>query len=189
MADLPSSKSKIQIEETRYKSTVSETTFQKVGGAINHILDNSVNQVGDVVQSILSEAQFQSLRGNNWVLMSGQDITGSDLNAATGIVNLPDATGNSAFFRQGASLGTLQSDQNRAHSHTVFYANTPDNDPGAGTDIKSDSQLTQTSGSYAQAPVTVPWSSSYSMSSDGGAEARPINYQMNFFIKINNDPT
>jgi hypothetical protein len=39
MADIPSNVQKIQIEETAYRSAVSEATFTKVGGTLNGVVD------------------------------------------------------------------------------------------------------------------------------------------------------
>lgn len=40
MTDITSSLQKIQVEETQYKSAISEATAQKTGGTINWIIDN-----------------------------------------------------------------------------------------------------------------------------------------------------
>ena len=182
MTDLISSRQKIQVEETKYKATVSETTQQKIGGSINHILDNSVNGIGDVVQSVLSESSFQTRRGNNWVLMAGQSIAGSDLSLEEGINTLPDAVSNGAFFRQGASLLTYQGDTFGSHSHVQQIE-------GAGDQVDSTSGTGGVSGDFIISDGSANNKTRVSTAAAGSSETRPKNYQMNFFIKINNDPT
>ena len=49
--------------------------------------------VGDVKHSMLSESQFQAIHGSTWVLMKGQDITGTTLASMLGITKLPDQRG------------------------------------------------------------------------------------------------
>ena len=39
MADVPSAKNKIQVEEVSYKSSVSESTMTRISGSINYIID------------------------------------------------------------------------------------------------------------------------------------------------------
>jgi hypothetical protein len=46
MADIPSTNSKIQIEETTYRAPVSETLTQRMGGSINYALDQIVTTSG-----------------------------------------------------------------------------------------------------------------------------------------------
>lgn len=50
-------------------------------------------QVGDVKESLLDLATFQSLHGSGWVLMDGQDVTGSRYHLLTGNSTVPDARG------------------------------------------------------------------------------------------------
>ncbi len=198
MTDIPSSPQKIQIEETQNGSAVSESTTTKIGGSVNFLLDNSVTSIGDIQQSILTQAQFQALNGNNWVIMSGQNIAGSDLSILTGINILPNATGNKAFFRQtdsDSNIGDFETDQNKAHRHFVFNDIT--------VDLGSSAAIAPTNS--AAKKLTGFGEQNYEISSEsivsnlepdagltsnvGSSEARPTNYQMNFFIKINNLPT
>jgi hypothetical protein len=167
---------------------MSEATIQRMGGAVNHILDNSVTQLGDVVQSIRTEVNFQSYRGNNWVLMAGQSILGSDLELDGGPSVLPDATTNSAFFRQGASLGTFQADTTASHNHGQRI------EDFNGGGVSAPLVIGTAGGGGVFGGIDKASSESVNKTqiftdSVGSAETRPVNYQMNFFIKINNDPT
>jgi hypothetical protein len=48
VSDIPGSTQKIQIEGTRFRSAVSEDVAQKMGGAINYLLDDSATQAGQI---------------------------------------------------------------------------------------------------------------------------------------------
>lgn len=43
MADIPSALKKIQVEETKYKGSISEATMTRIGASINYILDEFIN--------------------------------------------------------------------------------------------------------------------------------------------------
>ena len=90
--------------------------------------------VGTIKKSMLTEVEFQAENGSNWVLMAGQDITGSDLAVlkvgnAIDPYSLPDARGQ--FLRgldpsgtvdpdgAGRSLGDSQADENKSHDHVL----------------------------------------------------------------------
>lgn len=80
-------------------------------------------KVGDVVQSTLTEAQFQAQRDSTWVLMDGRDVTGSDydtivFNGLGG--NIPDARGQ---FLRGKDHGR----------HLIDGKGNPDGDLALGT--------------------------------------------------------
>ena len=138
--------------------------------------------VGEVKQSILTEAQFSTEYGEGWVLMDGRDITGSDLATITGNTTLPDARG---IFLRGKNngrsdgsqnpdgdlaIGTTQADEVGGHDHPGVK-HTP-----YGYDIYfsiGNNQL-----GYADNRDEVTGTS-------GGNESRPTNITVNTFIKIN----
>ncbi len=182
MANVPSDLQKIQIEEVGYRSAVSEATFNKMGASINAIIDDGIEPIGTIIQSILTESQFQSIKGNKWVRMSGQSIAGSDLNSLTGISNLPDMITNSAFVRQASvegNIGVFQADTIVSHSHTTTVSVRD----LSGSAPSGDTTICGASG------ATTNTIASNNTGSTGGSETRPKNYQMNFFIKINNENT
>lgn len=178
MGILASSTVRITEEETAFKAAISQATAQRLGGAINGLLDNAAPKLGDVVMSMLTQAQFQAERDATWVLMTGQNIAGSDLNILTGITTLPDMVSNKAFVRQAANDGTIGDFENEevgSHDHAL----TPTGDtfqgirPGsAGVNRLDDGTLLE--GSFTRTGLNT------------GTENRPVNYQMNYFIKINN---
>ncbi len=134
--------------------------------------------VGEVKQSILTEAQFQSEYGDKWVLMDGRDITGSDLATVTANNTLPDARGqflrgknNSRADGQEnpdgeSAIGLQQTDEFGTHSHAWGGIGRFTPDTGGDTVWKSGSNASATT-------------------EEGGNETRPKNITINIFIKIN----
>lgn len=134
--------------------------------------------IGDIKQSLLTQAQFQSQFGDCWVSMEGQNISGSDFSALTSIVTLPDARGR--FLRtlggDAAPLAQTQEDMFKAHFHYQGSGHGAEpfgatNLPGYGTDF-----LGHGDGYSAVSAHT---------STQGGSETRPKNVTVNVFIKIN----
>ena len=139
--------------------------------------------VGEVKQSILTEAQFQSLYGDTWVLMDGRDITGSDLATVTGNTTLPDARG---IFLRGKNNGrsdgnenpagelaegTYEADEFGSHFHRVSRENDV---PGLQYHTaRAFRGAYSTSGSGSTTDTV------------GGNETRPKNITVNTFVKIN----
>ena len=200
MAEIPSNIQKIDTEEVKTGAAISEATQTKMGATINGIIDNRFSAVGDIVPSILTVAQFQALRGNNWVLMSGQNIAGSDLALVSGVTTLPNATTTRSFFRQtndDVNLLGFETSQNLAHRHVLFNnipvtitSPTIINSPTDYATAKLDrSSFNDQDYQISRGPDPQPEPNAGRTSSEGGLEARPVNYQVNFFIKINELPT
>lgn len=137
-------------------------------------------QVGDVVQSMLTEVQFQAQRDSTWVLMDGRSVTGSEYEAITGNSNLPDACG---LFLRGKNngridgnenpdgdlaLGTFTNDKFRSHDHGI------NSRPG-----------TTLSNGGSNVPFNGPGVNNTTIvANNGGNETAPKNITVNFFIKI-----
>ena len=189
MTDIVSAKSKIQLEAVEYKAAVSESSFKKMGSSINWIIDNSAFAVGDIVTSMLTEAQFQSQRTAAWVLMDGASCVGSDYETLTGNATVPDMVTEQRFLRQtdaDGNLGVEQSDDNKSHSHTLLSE-----EGTSGSDHPED--YTQTI--FPQYVVAFPTTTAtYNQNSpkgnqnigNTGGESRPKNISVNYFIKVNN---
>jgi len=151
-------------------------------------LDSNTQQVGDVVHSMLDEAQFQVLRSDNWVLMDGRSVVGSEYETLTGNSTIPDARGQ--FLRSknngrvdgqenpagDSALGTQQTDAMQLHAH--------DHNAGTGSEF----------GSYPDGAATGPVVNIGILGPSeylgGGVprtdvETRPKNVTVNIFIKIN----
>lgn len=188
MAFLPSVSEKIQIEETQYKSSISEGTAKKLGSSANFILDQNTFRVGDIIQSALTEEIFQAIRGDTWVLMSGQSIAGSDLETQTGISTLPNFTGLGAHLEQlesGNSMFSFYPNQNLDHNHAngswsrllrvnTFYDTFTQQFTNRNT-------IDDVDASAGEPELTT----SRELVPEGSDRFRPNSYQVNFFIKIN----
>lgn len=176
MADLPSVRLKVQAEETQTRFAVAESVLQKTGSSINWILDNvQQSTIGDVVMSVLNEAQFQAERGTGWVLMDGRSVIGSEYETVTGNSNIPDARGRYLRMQDhGAGVnpagnitpGNTQADENASHQHIVSGFQF-----GGGPNTG----LIWGNGGSGATFVT---------SASGGAETRPRTIIVNVFIRI-----
>ena len=175
MTAIAQAKSTIQVEETRSGAAPSEAVLQKIGGSINWLNANAGTQLGDIIPSGLTQTQFQSLRGNNWVLMNGQSITGSDFAVLTGITTLPNMPDGFSLIESGnvSMLGTSTGDV-KAHTHTINL-----HEPGT---LGATSRIVYNLGA---AEVN----STQDTLSTGGTNNLPAGVKVNHFIKINNNPT
>lgn len=184
---------KMQIEESDKKSIRSERYFQKLGANINGLLAASITDIGDIIETPLTEAQFQSLNGVNWVECNGQSIEPSELSSLTGFAFAPNLRG--YFLQQanettggvepGSLLNTTATDQNKSHSHFVFSTG-----GGVGSFFR------QLVNYVISGPVSLitqqvtPRSSTKEptagYTSSTGSEFRPNNIALRYMIKINN---
>jgi hypothetical protein len=160
-------------------------------------VEQNAGQIGDVVHSILDEATFQALRGANWVLMDGSDITGSALADIIG-TTLPDARGQ---FLRGKNngradgqedpageraLGDQQTDNMQGHNHDYFAS--------TGTSTIGGQHIGTVSGSTrgAHATGSPPGGDILGPTDDTlgngvprkGPETRPKNLAVNIYIRI-----
>ena len=152
---------------------------------------SSLSAIGDVVQSLLTETQFQSERGLTWVLMDGRSVTGSDYATLTGSSSIPDARG---VFLRGknngrsdgkqnpdgdSSLGVYQEDAFQGHGHLYRSKNQGAN---AYNNAGANAGIHNLDNSF---PVERPINLSGSGTVRYGTETRPKNITINYFIKIN----
>lgn len=93
--------------------------------------------IGTVIQSMLTTAQFQSIKGTGWVLADGASCAGSSYASITGFLVVPDIRGRVLRGKSYTSgnnqagdlaLGTYQADQSNASDMTGYFA-----PPGGGT--------------------------------------------------------
>lgn len=155
-----------------------------------------IGQVGDVVQSMLTEAQFQAIRGTGWVLMDGRSVAGSQYQAITGNGNIPDARG--VFLRgknNGSSanpdgdlpLGTYTGDAIRNISGAFRILNTLTNPyplaTGPFTASGPNSTIRPSPGTGTSIPDQMNFNAANQVPT--AADNRPKNITVNTFIKIN----
>jgi len=146
------------------------------------LLDDSMGPIGSVIQSMLTESEFQSLYGTGWVLADGRSVTGSRYAAIKSTTTVPDMRG---VFLRGKNngradgnqnpdgelaIGSYQADEIKGHAHSVNYLT------GAALN----------GGTFNFNATNVNTSTgSASTSSAGGNESRPKNVTVNNFIRIN----
>jgi hypothetical protein len=92
MADIPSTNSKIQVEETTYRAPVSETLTQRMGGSINYALD----QVGTTSSGLAAETAARIAADNT---INGKLVVRSSSAGGT-VFNL----GNNSSYGDGALI-------------------------------------------------------------------------------------
>lgn len=171
--------------------------------AISRFTQGDKNAVGDVKDSILTEAQFIAENGPGWVLADGRSIVGSLLHQKYGFTTATDIRGQ---FRRAKNngrsdgnqdpggeraIGNLQdqatakngltatsTDSGHGHTLTVGWGGS------GGTLLSNNNQPLQTvavqtpstNNGYANITTTI---------GAGDAETRPRNVAVNVFIKIN----
>jgi hypothetical protein len=157
---------------------------------------NKESPVGAVIAAMLTETQFQQQCGPEWVLADGRSATGTRYNSITGSSTIPDLRG---VFLRGKNnsrsdgnqdpageqtLGTYESDQNKAHTHFTVYDGIENTSFGTGTPIAK-----QRTGSTADANYNLGGQTNTAniglTTSDGGNDSRPRSVVINWFIKIN----
>lgn len=140
--------------------------------------------LGSVVQSLLTEAEFQIEYGNNWVLMDGRSVVGSDYQLLDpgnpSRVVVPDARGQ---FLRGKNNG--RTDGNENPDGDLALGIFQDEEVGQHThDIQNISLLASGASGGGNRYVS---GGSLTTDSSTGNETRPKNITVNYFIKINNE--
>jgi hypothetical protein len=147
------------------------------------------NPIGMIVDSMLTEAQFQALNGTGWILADGRNIGGSAYATITGQTTAPDLRG---IYRRGKNngrsdgnqdvagertLGNFQNDAMQGHIHqfTTFF--------NAGYSSAGASQ--GTGGSSGPGNTVGPVNDGVNGGPRTAAETRVKNLAVNVFIKIN----
>lgn len=157
-------------------------------------------KVGDVIHSMLTEAQFQAQRDSTWVLMDGRDLSitnpGSAYQALTGQSVLPDSRGR--FLRgldtsgtvdpDGASraLGSSQADALQGHFHKQYYSDNTGALNGGGSLYRNFVPATNANiAAVRNDHIRQPISDGINGTPRTAKETRPKNVTINIFIKIN----
>ena len=161
--------------------------------------------VGTVLDSLLTEAQFQALMGTTWILMDSRSVAGSMYAAITGSSTMVDARGQFRRTKNNGradgnqdpggerALGNLQgqatakngltaSSSQDSHQHTLFGGGNAITGIGhGGTPVMG---ATSGNGNYiGQIGSAQP--NVYTTINTGDAETRPRNVTVNYFIKVN----
>jgi len=201
MTDITPAQQNIQQEEVDYRSSINESTLTKIGASINFINKSGISQIGDVMFSYLTEAQFQSLRNTTWVLCNGQSVVGSDYETFTGNSSVPNASGRfprvkdngASVDPQGdSSLGSTRTDIFKSHVHQEQYPSTVSDQKVANPAQLSSDLTIEGSGplTYSMGASSFYHNPSGTLSplntvATGSSETAPKTIVMNQFIKIN----
>ncbi len=152
-------------------------------------ITRNTNKVGDVIQSMLTEAQFQLYKDDTWILMDGRDVSGSDYAILLSSTTIPDARGQ--FLRAknngrsdgqenptDGALGDAQTDSMQGHGHHIPSCSSQDGQGRVTAGASSTGSQSVDDASYA-----TEYNSQGTPRTD--TETRPKNITVNFFIKIN----
>lgn len=113
-----------------YVASPTEINTREYGDTVLMLL-KALLPVGSIIHSVLTEAQFQNIVGNGWVLYDDRDITGSKLHQLTGFTNLHDARGLTLRGKNNSrsdgkqnpggdlGIGEYQADAFQGHSHSM----------------------------------------------------------------------
>lgn len=196
MTDIPGDFSPISQESVLFNNPVAQATFESLGGAINGILTVLV-PVGTVVDSMLTEVQFQAQLGNpspvTWVLADGRDVTGSAYETIVGSSVIPDLRGTYTRGKDNGRgldphgdlpLGDFETDEFGSHNHNF-------SDPGH-THATNATQVI-TGGGTPAGVITNGYTFATIFSSpthinfvaQGGPETNPKSVIVNKMIRIN----
>lgn len=143
--------------------------------------------IGDIQESVLTEAQFLSRTGSCWrMLKTGANVVGTDLGSKVGV--LSDFSGRFLrdFGNLSAGVGMNQQDEIKEHTHWVSSGVRDDANGSTGGTNSQMPGLVSDAGSYS---ASDPMSTigRYSGNSDNHGETRPKSFIINMFIKVNND--
>ena len=95
------------------------------------ILNIGDGTIGTIKISKMTESQFQSINGTNWILADGRSVSGSKYETIVGESSIPDLRGLYIRFKNNGqtgtwsnpdgdlSLGTLQDENYANHGHSV----------------------------------------------------------------------
>lgn len=178
--------------------------LQVSDGTAWHVPQFAGGVVGDVRQSLLTEAQFATALGAesaSWVLCDGRSVAGTAYATVTGQSTVPDLRG--AFLRMagqnsnpawnGGAVG-FHEDTTRRPRNTDFTTNTT----GSHTHSTSIQKTVSTSGDIGSTNIgfgngwnrAIPnWTNaagdhSHTITGGGDTETAPKHYSLNYFIKV-----
>lgn len=132
------------------------------------------------MSAFLTEAQFQSQMGTQWILCDGRNVAGSDYAVLTGNTVVPDARG---LVIRGKNNGRADGNQNPDGELAVgaFQADAFASHGHSLTGLNSGTGAAAFPPGGAGATLVMPTA----VNANGGNETRMKNLTGNHFIKIN----
>lgn len=159
--------------------------------------------VGTIIDSLLTEAQFQALMGTGWILMDSRSVSSTMYANLTGASTMTDARGQ---FRRSKNngradgnqdpggeraLGNLQAGAMQSHNHFSFTNTYTSQNGGRTSDLTTGNYPSWGNGvSGAGEAYNIMASGNASnvgltSAAGSGNETRPRNIAVNTFVKIN----
>ncbi len=178
----------------------------KLASSLQWALQNVSDIVGKFEFMGLTEAQFAAAKGyslvdesfqpipehlKKWILVKGQDITGSDYAEQTGITVLtPDLVTNSGHLGQApneSSILNYETSQNKDHSHPLIKFLGQNNGVNGQTafNVFNNNTSTEDKGNRGFNFAEIPYGNNEYMKRDGGDQSHPNRALVNIFFKIN----
>lgn len=159
--------------------------LRSLGALLNGFMTVTV-PVGTIIDSLLTEAQWNTALGNPanpfWVLADGRTVTGSTFSSLTGLLFVPNLCG---VMRRGKNNGAVTANNNPdgdlllgEFTTDKFGVHTHSYDHG-GIFVTVNGVLLQDS------PAMSYLRNSTGAASGGGNETAPKNVTINSFIRIN----
>lgn len=177
------------LDEDRLNTLVSEIEAANAAGdqaladaTSPEVMSKISDKVGTIVQSPLSQAEFNVDNPGTWLLMNGQSCSGSEYQTLTGSTTVPNLVSQGAFLRQAKS-GRAQGSYEDMDWKGFYQSNTGQNTWSYGHNNvymgKSTSgyvgNLFQGYWAGPAAATGTKWDTS---------EIRPKNIAVNHFVKI-----
>jgi hypothetical protein len=140
-------------------------------------------KVGQIVESLLDFATFSNEHLGIWYPLDGRSCSGTAYHALSGKTTIPDAMTDGMFLRQAKSgrvVGSAEADEFKSHTHIQDAHSHGITLGGDGAANGTSAQRTVNSftpGNTFNATAT--------NQNTGGAETRPKNIAVNYYIKVN----
>lgn len=201
--DLPSTPVNISLEESQCFVPGAAALATGLGQATNYVLDFVFGMsIGSIMQSVMTEAQFQAVVGTGWKLCDGQSCAGSAYDTLTGNATVPDFRARVMRGKNNGrsdgnedpngelALGTLQAQTMVSHAHSTTVTNNVGSTDGS-SQSNAGGIIPTTSGAIAGVlsftllgPTNVPTGSMADTSPTAGSEFRPRSTIVNFFLRV-----
>lgn len=168
MADISALRANIQIEETRYKSSVSEYTWQKIGGAINFINNKQFKHFEFGFLEAVSSS------GNPTYNLFTPPLVISDVEA---FPHAAEIVGITLQHNTSGSSGTTELDIEWAASNSGSWATIFSTTPKAASTAPSDAQFDTFGNATTPTGCTVPVLSKTTFAAGDALRCRAVTLQ------------
>ena len=159
------------------------------------LVSSSFFAVGSVQQTFLSQAEFESIMGTDWVPADGRDVTGSVYEQITGNATVPDCRG--MFLRTvggnaDPTIGATQTDTTAVNGLGFQKIDAGGTSAPANLTDNGNNQSARSGGGRTNDVLNItrdrPFGSQVTDQLNIGSndtETRPVNITVNTYIKVN----